>query len=301
MSVFYEITEYLSLQPGANAYIPNIMAYRLANFGRCILLGGKIDVYDLRIAKGSEEAVFSGSLDDLKKAISLLLAACDENNKEAMELLLSYHCRYYDGLIPFDSDDIVNFLDDKNKMPDEELSKVSYVLWNNADCGDGMGCVVCYGLNSAGVLCRGEAPYEKVDTLPADASWFNNKNEFIYDDYGGRPFTKEIAEACRRLSIASGEPHPEKAETICVDGKVVEGSPELKWDGVSQGDYYLDFISLPTVESVYAHVEAAKEYLAATKTERCETDFIDTNAARSRMLRITLTPDTEPEFEITKV
>lgn len=301
MSVYYEIKEHLTLQPGVDSSVPYLMEKRIALLGADMLMGGYSAIDTLHVKQGECEVTFSGSevTPALKEAIGLIARAEAEENTEPVEVELSYVYRwssgdeaFSDGLGPFT---FCFFLD---SLEDGELEKLSYVMWNNADCSDDMGAVSCYGVNSSGTLCHGEAEFEKIGALPAEAKWYCEETTFIYDE---TPFTAEAAAACRALSIAAGNPEPDKGETFTVDGQLCQSYPDLTWNGEDEGEYYLNFVSLPDPESAAAFTAAAAQALLATGREEYQVDLLDLNARLPRMLRITVQADGSTKYEMTKV
>lgn len=300
MSVNYEIREYLSLLPGTEPSVPYLMARRLAFLGADMLMDGRSYVDTLRVKKGDREAVFSGTGAGpaLKEAIGLLLEAEEEDNKDAVEVDLAYGFCWSAGdeelsslLSPF------GFCALLDSLEEEALEKLSYAMWNNADSEYGMGSVTCYGTDGEGTVRHGEAEFEEVGTLPAEAAWYTEESTYAYAD---TPFTAELAEACRKLSIAAGNPEPEKSETYTVDGIECHSRPDLIWDGEEEGEYYLGFTSLPTPESAENYVAAVKEVLRLTGEESYEAEFLDLNAKKPRMLRLIVLNDGAVRYEMTK-
>lgn len=299
MSVNYEIREHLSFLPGTEPSVPYLMARRLAILGADMLMDGETYVDKLYVKKGDREASFSGSEagQALKEAVTLLLEAEEEDNKDAVEVDLAYVFRWSAG-----DEELSNlkapfgFCALLDSLEDEELEKLSYAMWNNADCEYGMGLVTCYGMDSEGTLRRGGAEYEEVASLPAEASWYTEESTYACAD---TPFTPELAEACRQLSIAAGNPDPDKGETFTIGDQVCHSRPDLMLDG-EEGDYCLGFTSLPTPESAEKYIAAVKEVLRLTGEESYEAELLDLNARKPRMLRLTVLGDGTVRREISK-
>lgn len=301
MSVYYEIREHLTLLPGSDPSAAYLAARRLAMLGADMLMEGGTAVDTLRVSKGARAVSFSGCEVDpsLKEAVSLLLEAMQAENTEPAEMDLAYEYRwseadeaFSEGLEPFG---LCRLFD---AWEDRELEKISYVMWNKADGTDGMGTVVRYGKDSSGTLCRGTAPFLPIDVLPPEAAWYTEESTFAYD---GSPFTAEIAEACRLLSIAAGNPSPEEGETFTVEGQLCQSYPDLSWDGEDEGEYYLNFVSLPDKSSADAFTEAMVRVLRATGREAYEAELLDIHARLPRLLRCTVTADGRISYAMTAV
>ena len=288
MSVYYEIKEHLILLPGIESSVPYLVGKRLAMLGADMLMNGETYVETLRVIKGMRGSEFTGSeiTPALKEAIALISEAAQEENTEQVELYLSYEFRWSSGDETFSEERspfvLCSLLD---TFKDCELEKLSYTMWNKADSGAGMGSVLCYGVNSAGRISRGEAPYQRVHRqLIPDSEWYCEESPFCYDG----PFTPELAEACRRLSIVSGNPHPEEGETFTVEGQLCQSMPDLEWDGEGEGEYRLNFVSLPDTESVNDYTQALQEVLRLTGETENETELLALHAPVPFMLRLTV-------------
>lgn len=300
MNVYYEIKEHLTLYPGADLSVPYLVSRRLAMLGADMLLDDGSAVDRLRVRMGTGEVVFSGQevTPALKEAIQLLYAFMKEENEETLEMDLTYgyiregeNDPFSERLGPFE---LCGFLDG---LGENALERLSYVMWSKADEDPGMGTVVCYGRRSDGAVCRGEAAYETVCALPEDAVWYTEESTF---SYYGTPFPESLYEACRRLSVAAGNPSPESGETFCEDGEICQSYPDLTRTGPDQGEYYLNFVSLPDRQSAEAFTSAMAEVLRLTGEEKYVAELLDTGARRPRMLRLTVTPE-RTLYEITRV
>lgn len=303
MSVYYEIKEHLLLQPGAEPAVAYLMARRLAMLGAAMLMDMEAAVDSLRVKRGAHEITFSGTEvnGSLKEAVALIGAyeygEEEDCPEEPLEAELAYEYRWSSGdeefselQGPFGLCEVLGSFDD------EALKKITYTMWSKADCGEGMGSVTCYGTAEDGTVLRGGCEFIKTDTLPADAEWYTEENTFVYD---GVPFSAEIAEACRKLSIAAGNPTPDEGETFLMDGQECQSCPDLIFEGEDEGQYYLNFASLPTPDSVSAFAGAMREVLRLTGTEGYEAEFLDVKAKKPRMLRITVTKNGEIEYAVT--
>lgn len=298
MSVYYEIKEHLSLLPGADSSVASLFGKRLAMLGADMLMEYGAHIDTLRVKKGDCEVSFTGHEvnEDLKKAVLLLVDAPNPELEEPLEAELCYEFRwsawdeaFSDEISPF------GFCDFLGKLEDDKLKYVHYVMWNNSDCGEGMGAITFYGADNAGAVQRGIVGIADITELPEDASWYCNKATYIYDG----PFNAAIAEACRKLSITCGNPTPEVGETFTYDGHLCQSSPDLIWEGGEEGEYLLEAASLPDKESVAAFTAAITDVLRATGEESYAFAFFDINARIPRMLFITVEKEGSVRYEMT--
>lgn len=304
MNVNYEIKEYFFLKPGVAPSVLYLVERRLAILGAAMLMDIGTGIDTLHIKRGAHEVVFSGTEVNsaLKDAIRFIGEyACDiyENaSDDTLALELSYDFSWSaedEGFSHMQSPfELCSLLD---SMKDEELGQLSYTMWNKADGSEGMGALLCYGPSSKGNVLRGKAAYSEVKSLPAEAAWYSEDPLYFYG--GDSPFSPEIAEACRNLSKAAGNPHPDEGDTFTINGQLCQSVPDLTLDG-EEGEYYLNFISLPTPESTEAFAAAMREVLRLTGEESYEAELIDLNAKKPRMLRLTVTKDGNVRYEITE-
>ena len=264
MSNLCESRVHAVFTPETDPAMARVLKQWLAALYADALAGWRNGFHSLRIEKGDKSYAWDGETDsdEVKELIGLIDAPAERT-------CVSFGCTYT-GL----------------ESSPEELRKLMRtftpaqykgaraVIW---ECclGEDMGDIEAYGEGMPG----GDAPFVPVQELPETGLWFSNASMFYLEDI---PFTDELAEVCRRVSISAGTPEPEKG-LPCGNGRYT--SPDLVLSGKYR-HFTLNHIGLEGAAGVRTFAARMGELLALLKEEPYTAELLDIRSAVPRMLRI---------------
>ena len=198
MSVYYEVNEHLVVA-NTEEYggIVNLMSTQLSILGAC-MLQDHAGIRNLTVIADGEEHRFSGNIisEDLHEAIRAM------NSAKSLEVISAYHYYWYTDRLDPGPFEMTKLLQAVAKDAPEVLEGMFYSMYNNADCGEGAGCITAFGRKD-GKLYTGEVPFEAVESI-SDGDWYTPVTAVVceMDNLDGLDM-KAIENTCRELSAYS--------------------------------------------------------------------------------------------------
>ena len=203
MSIFYEIKEHLHFEGKENNMVTgasicaDVMQFQLASLASLILID-EAEIYALSLTADGKEYSFEG--EEITPEYKKILAALCESENVDIEVEYSFTCRANgtcDNVGPFEMMKVF-----EERDPEYDWSNVFYSAWNKADCNDGCGTLVAYGINN-GKTYSGTVPFDKVDHIP-EGKWICQDSP-IYASIKKNGDVDGFFAACRKFSAFCDE------------------------------------------------------------------------------------------------
>lgn len=172
MSVYYEIFEHLTVnnissdEHNTKAKTIKTFCDWAAKLG-ALMLEDSADVIRMELTADGKEFSFAGNCPN-DEYNTLLKAIASANDFD----LIAHYEYVWRGADSIFADELDSFTLSSlfERLSEDELDGVFYSMWNNADCGEGAGALVAFGIYNS-KLYTGSVDFETVNALP-DGEWY---------------------------------------------------------------------------------------------------------------------------------